>query len=119
MSLKEAQQKGIEVHILSVPMNKVDRAIVDGETEGFAKIYLQKGTSKMIGATIVARHAGDMINEITLAMTHKLGIGALASTIHPYPTQAEAIRKAADEYSRDRLTPFVKKLASTWVALKP
>ena len=72
----------------------------------------------MIGATIVARHAGDMINEITLAMTHKLGIGALASTIHPYPTQAEAIRKAADEYSRDRLTPFIKKLASIWIKLR-
>ena len=118
MSLKEAYQQGIEVQILNVPMNKVDRAIVDGEVEGFAKIYLQKGTSKMIGATIVARHAGEMINEITLAMTHKLGIGALAKTIHPYPTQAEAIRKAADEYSRDRLTPFVKKLASAWVALR-
>lgn len=118
MSLQEAQQQGLEVHTLYVPMNKVDRAIVDGEVEGFAKIYLQKGTSKMIGATIVARHAGEMINEITLAMTHKLGIGALAQTIHPYPTQAEAIRKAADEYSRDRLTPFVKKLASTWVALR-
>ncbi len=118
LSLKEAQQKGIDVHTLSVPMNKIDRAIIDGEVEGFAKIHLQKGTSKMIGATIVARHAGDMINEITLAMTNKLGIGAIASTIHPYPTQAEAIRKVADEYSRTRLTPLVKKLASTWVALR-
>lgn len=118
MSLKEAQQNGIEVHTLYVPMNKIDRAIIDGETEGFTKIYLQKGTSKIIGATIVTRHAGDMINEITLAMTHKLGIGALASTIHPYPTQAEAIRKAADEYSRDRLTPFIKKLASIWIKLR-
>lgn len=111
----EAKEKGIEVDTICIPLNKVDRAIVDGETEGFAKVHLKKGSDTILGATIVARHAGDLISEITLAMTNNLGLGAIAKTIHPYPTQAEVIRKAADEYNRRKLTSF-KKLASTWLA---
>jgi pyruvate/2-oxoglutarate dehydrogenase complex dihydrolipoamide dehydrogenase (E3) component len=112
----EAEKKGIEIDTLYVPLNTVDRAIIDGEAEGFVKIHVKKGTDKILGTTIVARHAGEMINEITLAMTNNLGLGAIAKTIHPYPTQAEAIRKAADAYNRNRLTPGVKKLTSTWLA---
>ena len=88
-----------------IPFETVDRAICDDETEGFAKIHLHKGTDKILGATIVAPHAGDMVNEVTLAMVHGLGLGKIASVIHPYPTQAEAIRKAADAYRRTLLTP--------------
>lgn len=113
---KEANEQGIEIDTFSVPLNDVDRAIVDGETAGFAKIHVIKGTDKILGATIVARHAGEMISEITLAMTNNLGLGAIAKTIHPYPTQAEAIRKAADKYSLARFTPLVKKLLSIWLA---
>jgi len=114
---KEAREKGVEIDTFCVPLNSVDRAIIDGETEGFAKIHVKKGTDKILGATIVARHAGEMISELTLAMTNNLGLKAIAKTIHPYPTQAEVIRKAADAYSRSRLmTPGVKKLASTWLA---
>ena len=58
---------------------------------------------------VVAAHAGDMIAEISLAMTNGLGLGSIAKTIHPYPTQAEAIRKVGDLYNRTRLTPFVKR----------
>ena len=57
---------------------------------------------------MVARHAGDMISEITLAMVSGAGLGTLSKTIHPYPTQAEAIKKAGDAYNRTRLTPRVK-----------
>jgi pyruvate/2-oxoglutarate dehydrogenase complex dihydrolipoamide dehydrogenase (E3) component len=115
---KEANEQGIEIDTFSVPLNDVDRAIVDGEAAGFAKIHVIKGTDKILGATIVARHAGEMISEITLAMTNNLGLGAIAKTIHPYPTQAEAIRKAADNYSLARFTPLVKKLLSIWLAWK-
>ena len=94
----------------------MDRAIADGEEEGFAKIHVKKDTDKILGATIVARHAGDMISEVTLAMVGNVGLKTLATVIHPYPTQAEAIRKAADAYNRTRLTPFVKKLFSNWLA---
>jgi pyruvate/2-oxoglutarate dehydrogenase complex dihydrolipoamide dehydrogenase (E3) component len=113
---QEAKEQGIEVDTYSISLTDVDRAIVDGETEGFAKVHVKKGTDKILGATIVARHAGDMISEVTLAIVGNLGLKAIASTIHPYPTQAEAIRKVADAYSRTRFTPFIKKLFSTWLA---
>ncbi|MDA1052378.1 MAG: mercuric reductase [Planctomycetota bacterium] len=94
----------------------VDRAILDGEDEGFVKVHVKKGTDEIVGATIVARHAGDMISEITLAMTHGLGLKKIGSTIHPYPTQAEAIRRVGDQFNRTRLTPFVKSLFHKWLA---
>ncbi|MBD1932688.1 MULTISPECIES: mercuric reductase [Cyanophyceae] len=113
---KDAQKKGIEVDTFFVPLNEVDRAVADGETAGFAKVFVKKGTDKILGATIVARNAGDMISEVTLAIVGNLGLKTLGSVIHPYPTQAEVIRKAADEYSRTRLTPFIKKLLGWWLA---
>jgi len=116
MSEQEAKKQGIELDTFCIGLEDVDRAIVDGETEGLAKVYVRKGTDKILGATIVARHAGEMISEITLAMVGNLGLGAIANTIHPYPTQAEVIRKIADAYNRTRLTPLLKKLLSTWLA---
>jgi pyruvate/2-oxoglutarate dehydrogenase complex dihydrolipoamide dehydrogenase (E3) component len=112
---KEAEDKGIDVLTLTVPLSQVDRALLDGETEGFARVHLKRGTDTILGATIVARHAGEMINEISLAMTARLGLSAIGKTIHPYPTQAEAIKKLADVYNRTRLTPFVKKLFIAWL----
>lgn len=93
----------------------VDRAVLDGETEGFAKVHVKKGTDKILGATVVARNAGDMIGIYATAMTHGLGLGALSKVIQPYPTQAEAIRKTGDLYNRTRLTPRVKKLMTAWL----
>jgi pyruvate/2-oxoglutarate dehydrogenase complex dihydrolipoamide dehydrogenase (E3) component len=108
-----AERQNVRTFTLS--LSEVDRAITDGETDGFAKIHLDGDRDEILGATVVARHAGEMINEITLAMEKGLGLGAIANVIHPYPTQAEVIRKAADEYSLSRFTPFVKKLAATWL----
>ncbi len=112
---KEAKDKGIDMMTLTIPLSDVDRALLDGETEGFARVHLKKGTDKILGATIVARHAGEMINELSLAMTARLGLSAIGKTIHPYPTQAEAIKKLADAYNRTRLTPFIRKLFSAWL----
>jgi len=109
----DAAAKGIEVDTITVPMSEVDRAIAEGETEGMVRIHLKKGTDKILGATIVARHAGEMISEISVAMAAKMGLGSLASVIHPYPTQAEGIRKAGDVYNRTKLTPTVKRLFET------
>ena len=64
----------------------------------------------------MARHAGEMISEITTAMVNGVGRGGISNVIHPYPTQAEAIRKAADAYNRTRLTPFVKRVLEGWFA---
>ena len=112
----EAEDKGIDLDTFLIPFSQVDRAIVDGEEDGFVKIHVKKGSDKILGATIVARHAGDMISEITLAMVNNIGLGKIASVIHPYPTQADAIRKAGDAYNRTRLTPFVKNLFNRWLA---
>jgi len=81
MHPKEAREKGVEIDTFCVPLNSVDRAIIDGETEGFAKIHVKKETDKILGATIVARHAGEMISELTLAMTNNLGLKAIAKTV--------------------------------------
>ncbi|BAU10622.1 tRNA uridine 5-carboxymethylaminomethyl modification enzyme GidA, putative [Leptolyngbya sp. NIES-3755] len=93
---------------IKIPLEKVDRAIADGETNGFVKILHRKG--EILGATIVARHAGEMISEVTLAIVGKCSLNTLSSVIHPYPTQAEVIRKAADAYRKTLLTPRSRKL---------
>ncbi|MGA7105164.1 MAG: mercuric reductase [Candidatus Deferrimicrobiaceae bacterium] len=113
---RDARAKGIEMDTYVKQMSEVDRAIADGDEEGFVKVHVRKGTDKILGATIVARHAGEMINEISLAMVGNIGLGAISGVIHSYPTQAEAIRHVADAYRRTRLTPFVKKLFTSWLA---
>jgi pyruvate/2-oxoglutarate dehydrogenase complex dihydrolipoamide dehydrogenase (E3) component len=107
---QDAKEKGIEVDTFRIEMSQVDRAILEGETEGFLKVHVKKGTDQILGATMVSRHAGEHISEITLAMNAGAGLSTIAKTIHPYPTQAEAIKKAADAYSRTRLTPTVKNI---------
>jgi pyruvate/2-oxoglutarate dehydrogenase complex dihydrolipoamide dehydrogenase (E3) component len=113
---KEAQEHGIPVQTFVQSLDDVDRAILDGEAEGFVKVHVRKGTDRILGATVVARHAGEMISELTLAMVGRVGLKTLARTIHPYPTQAEAIKKVADAYSRTRLTPWVKWLFDKWLS---
>ena len=110
-----AERAGIDIDTFTQPMAEVDRAILEGETEGFARVYVRRGTDKIVGATIVAPNAGDMIGAVTLAMNHKIGLGAIASAIHPYPTQADAVRKLGDLYNRTRLTPAVAKLFRWWL----
>ena len=112
---KEARDIGLDVMTLTVPLQDVDRALLDGEAEGFARVHLKKGSDRILGATLVARHAGEMINELTFAMTAGLGLSSIARTIHPYPTQAEAIKKLADAYNKTRLTPFLKSLLARWL----
>src|SRR5258707_376935 len=114
--VREARERGIPVKTFTVPMSEVDRAVTDGEEGGFAKIHVRDGTDTILGATIVARHAGEMINEITLAMVAGIGLRTISRVIHSYPTQAEAIRQAADAYPRARPTPFLKELATRWLA---
>jgi pyruvate/2-oxoglutarate dehydrogenase complex dihydrolipoamide dehydrogenase (E3) component len=113
---KQAQDQGLKVETFTRHLTEVDRAILEGQTHGFARVHVRKGSDQILGATLVASHAGDMISEITLAMTHNLGLKQIADTIHPYPTQAEVIRQVADAYNRTRLTPRVKSLFSRWMA---
>lgn len=113
---KQAREQGIEIDSFTREFSDVDRSILEDRTNGLVRVLVRKGTDRIIGATIVASNAGDMIAEITLAMTNGLGLKHIAGTIHPYPTQAEAIRQVADAYNRTRLTPMVKNLFSRWLA---
>lgn len=111
---KEAQEKGIAVETFFHSLKEVDRAVTDGEEEGFIKVHIKKGTDKILGTTIVAKHAGEMISEVTLAIEAKIGLKTIANVIHPYPTQAEGIKAAANAYNRTRLKPWLKKLFTRW-----
>lgn len=106
----------MNVDTYQVDMQTVDRAILEGDTEGFVKIHCKKGSDKIVAATIVAKNAGDMISQISQAMTAGVGLGTIQSVISPYPTQAEAIRRAGDAYNRTRLTPFVAGIMKKWLA---
>jgi len=106
----ESHAQGWETDEIKIPFSSVDRAIYDGETNGFVKILHQRGKDRILGATIVARHAGEMISEITLAIASKQGLNMLSSVIHSYPTQADAIRKAADAYRKTLLTQRTQSL---------
>ncbi|WP_017654026.1 mercuric reductase [Fortiea contorta] len=106
----QGQKLGIKINTIKIPFSSVDRAIADSEVSGFLKIHHQQGSDEILGATIVASHAGEMISEITTAIVNKVGLNKLSTVIHPYPTQAEAIKKAADAYRRTLLTSRTKKL---------
>ncbi|MCL4693464.1 MAG: mercuric reductase [Candidatus Hydrogenedentes bacterium] len=110
---QEARDRRIAIDTIQVSMADVDRARTDGETEGFLKVHVKKGSDRILGATLVARHAGDLISEITLAMTAGVGLRTIADVIHPYPTHAEVVKKAADAYNRTRLTPLLKRVLAT------
>lgn len=117
ISPQEADDKGIEIDTYTAELNDNDRAILEGETDGFVRVHTKKGSARIVGATIVAANAGDMIGEITLAMKNEIGLSGLADTIHPYPTQGEAVRKVGDLYNRTRLTPGRKKFLTKLFAL--
>ena len=92
---------------ITVPLANTDRAVIDDEVDGFVEVHHERG--RLRGCTIVATHAGEMIAEVAYAIAHRGTLSGLSATIHPYPTQSEAIRKAGDEYRRQALTPAVRR----------
>jgi pyruvate/2-oxoglutarate dehydrogenase complex dihydrolipoamide dehydrogenase (E3) component len=114
----EALERGIETDSYTVPLSENDRAITDGEEAGFVKILVKQGGDEILGATLVASHAGEIVSELTLAMVNKVGLGKLMNVIHPYPTQAEAIKRAAGAYTRSRMTPTLHRLLAGWMAVR-
>ena len=106
----QAKKENISYDVIRQDFAHVDRAVVEDEDSGFAKVLVKRGTDKILGATIVAEHAGELIHEFVLAMKHGIGLGKIAATIHVYPTFSEVARKAGDQYNKTRLTPFARKL---------
>jgi pyruvate/2-oxoglutarate dehydrogenase complex dihydrolipoamide dehydrogenase (E3) component/uncharacterized membrane protein YdjX (TVP38/TMEM64 family) len=110
MSWDEAERAGSRVATFKVPLSDVDRAVLDGEVDGFCRVHVEPKSGRILGATLVARRAGDLIGEMAVAITAGLGLGALTHTIHPYPTQAEVWKRAGDAWNRTRLTPRVARV---------
>ncbi len=113
---REAEARGVALDTFVRPLSEVDRALADDAGEGFVRIHVAKGRDRIVGATVVARDAGDLVSEIAVAMAGGVGLARLASVIHPYPTQADAIRQLGDAYNRTRLTPGVRRWLGRWLA---
>ncbi len=114
--VRQARERGIPVTTYTVPMHDVDRAITDGEESGFVKIHVRDGSDKILGATVVASHAGEMINGLSLAMVAGIGLGTIARVMHTYPTQAEGIKKAAMAYASTPAPRWMTWLRRQWFA---
>jgi pyruvate/2-oxoglutarate dehydrogenase complex dihydrolipoamide dehydrogenase (E3) component len=111
----EAAQQGIPIDTYREPLSRVDRAVLDSQQQGFAAIHTRRGTGRVVGATIVAAHAGEMIGETTLLMQKRLSLADLSGVIHCYPTQVEVLKRIADAYQRTRLTPRLATALRTWL----
>jgi pyruvate/2-oxoglutarate dehydrogenase complex dihydrolipoamide dehydrogenase (E3) component len=113
LTAEEASKQGVKVRTFRLSLAAVDRAVLEGDTEGFALVHVHENSDRIVGATVVAAHAGEMIGELALAMTRRQGLSALSGTIHPYPTEAEVFRRLGDAYQKTRLTPWVAWLMRT------
>ncbi|GGE88126.1 FAD-dependent oxidoreductase [Massilia psychrophila] len=100
LSEQDAREQNIEVEVTRYGIDELDRAITDNVAHGFVKVLTRKGSDKILGAAIVAAHAGDMMAEYVLAMKHGIGLNKVLGTIHIYPTMAEANKYAAGEWKR-------------------
>jgi len=116
MTLDEAAKKGVELDTFMHTFAHVDRAILEGTTQGFIKVHVKAGSDKIVGATIVGPHAGDLISQITQLMTTGQGLGAITGVIHPYPTLADGVRQVGNAYNRTRLTPRVAGAFEKWLS---
>jgi pyruvate/2-oxoglutarate dehydrogenase complex dihydrolipoamide dehydrogenase (E3) component len=108
LSEADAERKKLKIVTHTRLFSEVDRGILDGEEDGFVRIHAKKRRDKIVGATIVARHASEMVNELTLAMVGNVGLKKISDVIHPYPTQADAVRQIADMHNREQRTSFRK-----------
>lgn len=111
----EAKQRGTAIDCYRIEFSDLDRAITENNTAGFAEILTLKGKDSIIGATIVADRAGDLIGLISILMSQKIGLGDLKSTLFCYPTESEFLKKLSDQYNRTRLTPTVAGLMKKWL----
>ncbi len=114
LSESAARTQGMEIDTHTVGLHEVDRAVLDSEEAGFARLHLQRGTDRMVGATIVAAHAGELIGQFALALRAGIGVGTICRTIYPYPTQAEVIKKVANAWRRTTFTGGKKRILERW-----
>ncbi|MFZ5874771.1 MAG: mercuric reductase [Nitrospirota bacterium] len=114
MTDSEARAAGIAYETYAFKLNEIDRAILDGEDEGFARVRVKKGTDAILGVTIVSARAGDLLSEATVAMRNGLGLSAIAGTIHSYPTQSEVLKRAANVWRKSTFTDQKQRILRRW-----
>jgi pyruvate/2-oxoglutarate dehydrogenase complex dihydrolipoamide dehydrogenase (E3) component len=110
-----ARRQGHQVETITIPLDEVDRAVVDEESDGFVRIHHTRG--RMLGCTVVSSRAGEMIGLAVSALLRGGRLSEFGSTIHPYPTQTSAFRAAGDAYNRSRLTPRIRALLQWYFRL--
>jgi pyruvate/2-oxoglutarate dehydrogenase complex dihydrolipoamide dehydrogenase (E3) component len=106
----QAKERGTDYELIEQKMKAVDRAVVERTDAGFARVLVKPGSDKILGATIVGEHAGELIQEFVLAMKHGIGLKQIASTIYAYPTFASLVLKSAEKFNKKRLTPRARKI---------
>ncbi len=116
LSEAEARQRGIAYDLFTASFEDNDRALCDGEPEGFVKVLARKGRGTILGASVAHAHAGELLAELVLAKKHGLGLAKLSTPIHVYPTLAEANRAIGDAYLRGRLRPRMRRVLSALFA---
>lgn len=114
LSRDEAEERGIDIDVFDVELKENHRALLDGEEEGFLRVLVKKGDERILGATVVGAGIGDLIAPLALAVTHRIGLSRFASTILPYPTRAEVLKRAANQWRRTRFSPFAQRLFGRW-----
>jgi len=106
----QAKERGTDYELIEQEMKAVDRAVVERTDTGFARVLVKRGSDKILGATIVGEHAGELIQEFVLAMKHGIGLKQIASTIYAYPTFASLVLKSAEKFNKKRLTRRARKI---------
>jgi pyruvate/2-oxoglutarate dehydrogenase complex dihydrolipoamide dehydrogenase (E3) component len=114
MTLAELERAGRPFIPLRVGFGDLDRGRTDDATEGYAEVFVAGSSDRILGATIVGKDAGEHLAPLTVLMSTGLGLGRLATTIWPYPTRSEYLRRIADEYQRARLSPWMSRALRWW-----
>ncbi len=117
LSRDEARAGGQRVEERRVDFSHNDRAVIDGDERGFVSLIVASKSGRLLGGTIVGAHAGELIGELAVAVTHGLTLDQLGTTIHPYPTRNMIFGRAADERRRERLTPLTTRLLGLYFRL--
>ena len=118
MTAEEAEAAADDITTLTVSMGELDRAVLEEDGDGFARVHVARRNGRLLGATMVAEHAGEALGEVALAIKTGARLGTLSTVIHPYPTVAEAWKKLGDQWQRNRLTPFTAKLLKLLLRLR-
>ena len=114
---QELQAEKISYDVYRVELGDLDRSQTEGDKKGFVEVLTDKGGDKILGATILARDAGEQITPICIAMANNLGLREIGKATIPYPTRGEYVRRLADTYNRTRITPSVNHFIKTWLRL--